>query len=147
VLGVAAATGGLARGGPTWLALAGVVVGGLYLFGTPVLAVVFGQIALVAVDTPSLLALVLVEGGLLVVLLSGVVGTPDSRTAAGFAALVVGLLGGLTWLSLGRWNLDPLPAGAALLTGVAVVGYLLHRYLLIELDIVTAERASESENP
>ncbi|WP_336339219.1 hypothetical protein [Haloarcula brevis] len=145
-VGVAAATAGLALDGPTWLGLAGVALGGLFLFGTPVLAVVFGQIALVAVDAPSLLALLLVEGGLLVVLLAGAVGTPDGRAAGGLAALVVPLLGGLCWLSVGRWTLDPLPVGTAMVTGVAVVGYLLHRYLLIDLGVVTDEQVTESEN-
>jgi hypothetical protein len=145
LLGIVAAAGGLVLGGPAWLGLAGVALGGLYLFGTPVLAVMFGQIALVAVDAPSLRTLALVEGGLFIVLLSRAVATPHSRAAGGLVALVVPLLGGLTWLSLERWSLDPLPVGAVLLTGVAVVGYLLHRYLLLELDIVTEDPASDSD--
>lgn len=145
LLGIVAAAGGLVWGGPTWLGLAGVALGGLYLLGTPVLAVVFGQIALVAVDAPSLSTLAIVEGGLFIVLLSGAVTTPHSRAAGGLVALVVPLLSGLTWLALGRWNLDSVPVGAVLLTGVAVVGYLLHRYLLLELDIVTEDPASDSD--
>jgi hypothetical protein len=145
LLGIIVATSGLARGGPIWLALTGVVLGGLYILGPPVFAVVFGQIALVAVDAPSLLTLALVEGGLALTMLSLAVGTPSGRVAGGLVAGIVPLLGGFAWLSLWRLNLDPVPVGAALLAGAAVVGYLLHRYLLIELDIVTADAASDSD--
>jgi len=145
LLGIVVAAGGLVWGGPAWLGLAGVALGGLYLLGTPVLAVVFGQIALAAVDAPSLLLLVLVEGGLLIVLLSEAVTTPHSLATGALVALVVPLLGGLAWLSLERWNLDPFPIGAGLLGGAVVVGYLLHRYLLVELDIVTEDRATDSD--
>ncbi|NHN63508.1 hypothetical protein G9463_09380 [Haloarcula sp. JP-Z28] len=145
LLGIVAAAGGLVLGGPVWLGLVGVVLGGLYLSGTVVLAVVLGQIALIAVDAPSLLSLVLVEGGLFLALLSVTIETPDSRVAGSLVALVVPLLGGLAWLSLGRLNLDPFRAGSALLVGIAIVGYLLHRYLLLELDIVTEDAASDRE--
>lgn len=145
LLGVVVAAGGLVWGGPAWLGLAGVALGGLYLLGTPVLAVVFGQIALVAVDAPSLLPLVLVEGGLCMVLLSATVTTPHSRITVSLVALVVLLFGGLAWLSFERWNVEPLPVGSAFLGGAVVVGYLLHRYLLIELDIVTEDPASDSD--
>jgi len=146
LFGIVVATGGLVLGGPIWLVLAGIALGGLYLIGSPVLAVVFGQVALVAVDAPSLVVLALVEGGLLVTLLSLAVETPISRVAGSSVALVVPLFGGLAWLTLGRWNLEPLPVGTALLVGIAVVGYLLHRYLLIELDIVTEDAASDSDS-
>lgn len=139
LLGIAAAAVGLVSGGPLWLGLAGVALGGLYLLGTPVLAVVFGQIALVAVDAPSLLPLALVEGGLFLVLLSVAFEAPDSRVAGSLVAVIVPLLCGLAWLSLGRWNVDPFPVGVALVVGTAVVGYLCHRYLLVELDIVTTD--------
>jgi hypothetical protein len=145
LLGIVVAASGLVWGGPAWLGLAGVALGGLYLLGTPVFAVVFGQIALVAVDTPSLLPLVLVEGGLFIVLLSEAVTTRHSLTTGGLVTLVVPLLGGLAWLSLERWNLDPFSVGAIFLGGAAAVGYLLYRYLLIELDIVTEDPASDSD--
>ncbi|GCF12120.1 hypothetical protein Harman_00550 [Haloarcula mannanilytica] len=147
LLGIIAATSGLVLGGPTWLVFTGIVLGGLYLLGTPVLAVVFGQIGIVAVDAPSLLTLALVEGGLLVTLLSMAVRTPDGRVAGSLVAGVVPLLGGVAWLSLWQWNLEPLLVGSSLLSGAAVVGYLLHRYLLIDLDIVTADAASDSDIP
>jgi hypothetical protein len=57
----------------------------------------------------------------------------------------VPLLGGLAWLSLWHWNLSPLRAGSGLLVGIAIVGYLFHRYLLLELDIVTEDAASDRE--
>ncbi|MFY4814146.1 hypothetical protein [Haloarcula sp. H-GB5] len=145
LLGIVVATGGLVWGGPVWLGFVGVVLGGLYLSGTPVLAVVLGQIALVTVDTPSLLPLVLVEGGLFLALLSVTIETPDSRVAGSLVALVVPLLGSLAWLSLWRWNVAPLRAGSALVVGIAIVGYLFHRYLLIELDIVTEDTASDRD--
>ncbi|EMA02062.1 hypothetical protein SAMN05443574_11184 [Haloarcula vallismortis] len=145
LLGIVGATGGLLMGGPVWLGLVGVVLGGLYLSGTTVLTVVLGQIALVTVDTPSLLSLALVEGGLFLTLLSVAAETPDSRIAGSLVALVVPLLGGFAWLSLWRWNLDPLRVGSALLVGSAIVGYLLHRYLLIELDIVTEDVTSDRD--
>nr|WP_225307775.1 MULTISPECIES: hypothetical protein [unclassified Haloarcula] len=145
LLGIAVAAGGLVLGGPAWLGLVGVVLGGLYLSGTPVLAVVLGQLALVTVETPSLLPLVLVEGGLFLALLSVTIETPDGRVAGSLVALVVPLLGGLVWLSLWRWTLDPFRVGSALVIGIAVVGYLLHRYLLLELDIVTEDTASDRD--
>jgi len=145
LLGIVGATGGLLLGGPVWLGLVGVVLGGLYLSGTAVLAVVLGQIALVTVETPSLLSLVLVEGGLFLTLLSVATETPDSRIASSLVALVVPLLGGFVWLSVWRWTLDPLKVGFAILVGTAIVGYLLHRYLLIELDIVTEDVASDRD--
>lgn len=145
LLGIVGATGGLLMGGPVWLGLVGVILGGLYLSGTTVLTVVLGQIALVTVDTPSLLSLALVEGGLFLTLLSVAAETPDSRIAGSLVALVVPLLGGFAWLSLWRWNLDPLRVGSALLVGSAIVGYLLHRYLLIELDIVTEDATSDRD--
>ncbi|WP_058995678.1 hypothetical protein [Haloarcula sp. CBA1127] len=145
LLGIVVATGGLVWDGPVWLGFVGVVLGGLYLSGTPVLAVVLGQIALVTVDTPSLLPLVLVESGLFLALLSVTIETPDGRVAGSLVALVVPLLGSLAWLSLWRWNVAPLRAGFALLVGIAIVGYLLHRYLLIELDIVTKDAVSDRD--
>ena len=145
LLGIVVAAGGLVLGGPVWLGLVGVVLGGLYLSGTVVLAVVLGQIALITVDTPSLLPLVLVEGGLFLALLSVTFETPDSRVAGSLVALVVPLLGGLAWLSLWHWHLDLLTTGSVLVIGIAIVGYLLHRYLLIELDIVTEDAASDRD--
>ncbi|RLM33878.1 MULTISPECIES: hypothetical protein [unclassified Haloarcula] len=145
LLGIVGATGGLLLDGPVWLGLIGVVLGGLYLSGTAVLAVVLGQIALVTVETPSLLSLALVEGGLFLTLLSVATETPDSRVASSLVALVVPLLGGFVWLSVWRWTIDPLRVGFAILVGTAIVGYLLHRYLLIELDIVTADIASDRD--
>jgi hypothetical protein len=144
LLGIIVATAGLVLGGPIWLGLAGIALGGIYLLGTPVLAVVFGQIALVAVDAPSLLSLALVEGGLLVTLLSMAVETSDSRVAGGLVAVIVPPLGGVAWLSFERWNLEPLLIGSVLIAGAMGVCYLLHRYLLIELDIVTEDAASDS---
>jgi len=145
LLGIIIATGGLVLGGPIWLGLAGIVLGGIYMLGTPVLAVVFGQVALVAVDAPSLLSLALVEGGLLVPLLSMAVETPDSRIAGSLVAVMVPLLGGVAWLSFERWNLEPILVGSVLIAGAMGVCYLLHRYLLIELDIVTEDAASDSD--
>ncbi|MFB6224808.1 MAG: hypothetical protein ABEH86_14225 [Haloarcula sp.] len=145
LLGIVVAAGGLVLGGPVWLGLVGVVLGGLYLSGTVVLAVVLGQIALITVDTPSLLPLVLVEGGLFLALLSVTFETPGSRVAGSLVALVVPLLGGLAWLSLWHWHLDLLTTGSVLVIGIAIVGYLLHRYLLIELDIVTEDAASDRD--
>lgn len=145
LMGIVAAAGGLVLGGPVWLGLVGVVLGGLYLSGTPVLAVVLGQIALVTVETPSLLPVVFVEAGLFLALLSVAIETPNGRVAGSLVALVVSLLGGLAWLSLWRWNLDPLTVGSVLVIGIAMVGYLLHRSLLIELDIVTEDAASERD--
>ncbi|WP_050007608.1 hypothetical protein ACNO8S_07740 [Haloarcula sp. KBTZ06] len=145
LLGIVVATGGLVWGGPVWLGFVGVVLGGLYLSGTPVLAVVLGQVALVTVDTPSLLPLVIVEGGLFLALLSVPIETPDRRVAGSLVALVVPLLGSLAWLSLWRWDLAPLSVGATAVIGIAIVGYLFHRYLLIELDIVTEDAASDRD--
>ena len=145
LLGIVVVTGGLVWGGPVWLGFVGVALGGLYLSGTPVLAVVLGQIALVTVDTPSLLPLVLVEGGLFLALLSVAIETPGSRVAGSLVALVVPLLAGLAWVSLWRWNLAPLSVGVTAGIGIATVGYLLHRYLLIELDIVTEDAASDRD--
>jgi len=145
LLGIVVATGGLVWGGPVWLGFVGVVLGGLYLSGTPVLAVVLGQVALVTVDTPSLLPLVIVEGGLFLALLSVPIETPDRRVAGSLVALVVPLLGSLAWLSLWRWDLAPLSVGATVVIGIAIVGYLFHRYLLIELDIVTEDAASDRD--
>ncbi|WP_434530772.1 hypothetical protein ACODNH_18640 [Haloarcula sp. NS06] len=145
LLGIGIAAGGLVLSGPVWLGLIGIVLGGLYLSGAAVLAVVLGQIALITVDAPSLIPLVLVEGGLFLALLSVTIEIPDSRVAGSLVALVVPLLGGLSWLSLGPLNLDPLRVGSALLVGIAIVGYLLHRYLLIELDIVTEDVAADRD--
>ncbi len=145
LLGIVVSTGGLVWGGPVWLGFVGVVLGGLYLSGTPVLAVVLGQVALVTVDTPSLLPLVIVEGGLFLALLSVPIETPDRRVAGSLVALVVPLLGSLAWLSLWRWDLAPLSVGATVVIGIAIVGYLFHRYLLIELDIVTEDAASDRD--
>ncbi|AJF27157.1 hypothetical protein JZX76_05270 [Haloarcula hispanica] len=145
LLGIVVATGGLVWGGPVWLGFVGVVLGGLYLSGTPVLAVVLGQVALVTVDTPSLLPLVIVEGGLFLALLSVPIETPDRRVAGSLVVLVVPLLGSLAWLSLWRWDLAPLSVGATAVIGIAIVGYLFHRYLLIELDIVTEDAASDRD--
>ncbi|WP_312618940.1 hypothetical protein [Haloarcula sp. 1CSR25-25] len=145
LLGIATVVGGLVRGGPRWLGLVGVALVALYLYGPPVFVVALGQVALVAVEAPSLVSLVLVEGGLYITLLSAAVATPHRQTTGGFVALVVPLLGGLAWLSLRRWNLDPLSVGAVSLAGTAIVGYLLHRYLLIELDIVTEAPASDGD--
>ena len=147
LLGIVVATGGLVIGGPVWLGIVGAVLGGLYLSGTVVLGVVLGQIALVSLDTPSLLSLVLVEAGLFLTLFSVTTETSDSWIAGSLFVLVVPLLGGLTWLSLWRWNLNPLRVGSALLVGTAVIGYLLHRYLLLELDMVTEGGASDRDFP
>lgn len=145
VLGIVAAAITLLWYGPVWYVLVGLALGGIYVFGTPLLAVVFGQTALVAVGSPSPEAIILVESELFFVLLSYALSSPETWTNIVPVAVFVPLLGGFAWLSLNTWNVAPLLVGATLLAGSVIVGYLLHRYLLIELGIVTEDANTDGD--
>lgn len=142
-LGVGVAAAALVWAGPLWAAFVAVALGSVYVAGAAPLAVAFGQIALVAVDPASTAAAVTVEVGLFLALVAAALSAPTPSAAAAVTAAVP-LFAGLTWLALSSWQLDPMAVALVLGCGFATAAYLLHRYLLVSLGIVSRNHPQSS---
>lgn len=138
-LGIGVAAVALVWTGPLWTVLAALALGTVYAAGTAPLAVAFGQVALVAVGPASPAAAVTVEVGLFLSLLAAALSSP-TPTAAAAVTVAVPLFAGLTWLALSSWQMGPMAVALGLVCGFATVAYLLHRYLLVSIGIVSRDQ-------
>lgn len=110
------------------------------LVGASLAAFALGQALFVAaVPSPAPLELAAVEAALGLVLVAGLVRAGERRTAASTLALFagVGVLVGVGAPRLGIW-----PTATLLVAGLALVGYVAHRYEQVALGL--AEPATDT---
>ncbi|MBV0903290.1 hypothetical protein [Haloarcula salina] len=143
-LGIGVAAIAIVWSGPLWGVLGAFALGSLYVVGTAPLAVAFGQVALVAAGPSSPGIVAAVEVGLFLALLAAALSAPAPRTAAATVAVTVPLFGGLTWLALSSWQVGPMAVALVLGCGFATAAYLLHRYLLVSVGIVSRDQLQSS---
>ncbi|WP_423998640.1 hypothetical protein ACOZ4I_08855 [Haloarcula salina] len=143
-LGIGVAAVAIVWSGPLWATLAAFALGCIYVVGTAPLAVAFGQVALVAVGPTQPGIVAAVEAGLFLSLLAAALTSSNPRAAAATVAVAVPLFGGLTWLALTAWQVDPTAVALVLGCGFATAAYLLHRYLLVTVGIVSRDQPQSS---
>lgn len=125
-------------GGPAGVAagialfVAGLVVPAIWVFA-------LGQAALLAVSSsPMRLQILAVEGALFLVVLAATARAASSDVVS-VSLLLFGLLGTAVWLGVPQVGLHATAAGLGI--GLALAGYLVHRYERVVLGLAGGETA------